>query len=156
MMPNEKDSAVVFADSPVLLDAVARTMYHAISLHRSSTCPICVQYSRGDLSTWNEARKMPGHTCVTQGCDITAGNEPITHEEWTLAGKGMKQDKVVEAFGLYMKQATVKEILSFDYDKYLTANRETLSQQINEYFTALVKFPDNVFGFANREVTTMM
>lgn len=157
-MPDEKGptSGFSFSESPMLLDAVARTMYHNISIKRTSTCPICIQYSRGDSLPWNETRKMPGHTCVTQGCDVTMGNGPINQEEWTLAGKALQQERIVEAYGLYEKQATVKEVLSFDYSKYLNDNRDALTEKINEYFAELVNFPDNIFGFSNSTVTPML
>ena len=131
----------------LIKEAVACTLYHTVYTHRKNICEPCRKSDGG--KSWSELRKQSGHTCVIKTGGIISGNGPVTKEEWKLATQKLKQEQIIEAFCLYKKIGSCREVSELNFDMFSETNCSELLAIIDEYFLDMMVFNQNVSEYSN-------
>ena len=140
------DEVSSFTLEPVK-DAVACTLYHTVYSHRKNICEPCQKADGG--KSWSELRKQSGHTCVMKTGGVISGNGPVTEEEWKLTTEKLKKELMIEAFCLYKKISSCREVSELKVEIFLETNCGDFLAETDEYFQNMMVFDQNIFEYAN-------
>ena len=81
--------------------------------------------------------------------DVISGNGPVTKEEWKLATDKLRKELIIEAFCLYKKIGSCRDVSELKIEMFLETNCVDLLARIDEYFQDMMVFNQNIFEYAN-------